>query len=317
MKRACLLLAFFALAVLVSSDAQAIFIDNGVSGAGRWEVDAQAGGESRIGYLTTSAYGTDNVLYDYYHYIDVGANGGAFRIGSTATSGPSLTGGGHVVSAGSFTGQNGTINWTSDSRIKAGDVLYLTTLEFSSTDPFGTTRLIQYLDEDVFSISFNNLVVLGTPGADDFQLLTIHSSYDAGVSHAATYNTATGMTYIGWAADEYWDLQQRITGSGQSYSIAGVVDTGSLSPMTDSRYPTDPAYGPEDITSAIAFDLDPSATFASVILSLGGAPEGQPPPPPPPPPPDVIPEPGSVVVWGLLSLSCLGVVWCRRRRRNA
>jgi hypothetical protein len=316
MRRACVLLALFALAVLFAGQADAVYIDNGVVGTGRWQVDVLAGGESRVGNLTAS-FGTDNVLYDYYHYIDVGADGGAFRIGGTASSGPTLTAG-HVTSAGSFTGQNGTINWTANSSIPAGDVLYLTTVEFSSSDPFGTARLIQYLDEDVFSISNNNLVVLGTPGADDFQLLTIHSSLNAGVSHAATYNTATGMTYVGWAADEFSDLRTAITGGGASYSIAGVVDTSDLPPITDSRYPGDPAYGPEDITSAIAFDLDPNATFASVILSLGGSPEGEPPPPPPPPPPPgPVPEPGSIAIWGLLGLSCLGVGWRRRRRTRA
>ena len=96
-----------------------------------------AGGESWEGNLTTS-FGSDNVLYEY-PLCDVGADGYAVPIGGSVTPGPTLMFGGRVVSAGSFPGENGTINWSSVSSIKAGDLLYLTTLEFRSSAHFGVS----------------------------------------------------------------------------------------------------------------------------------------------------------------------------------
>ena len=298
--------------------AQAIFVDNGVVGDGFWQVDVLAGGESRTGNLDpTGAQPTTDVIFDYFHYIDVGADGGGFRLSTTATLGPSGAGGtgGTVTSMGSFAGLNGTINWQASSTIGAGSDLYLTFLEFSSSQSFGNVRLIQYLDEDVLGVSDDRLIVVGTPGMDDFQLLTVDDDNNVGVSHAATYNTANGMTYIGWAADEFSDLRSAITGAGASYSIAGVVDTTSLTDLGvggDARYPGLQAYGPEDITSAIAFDFDPDATFASVILSLGGSPSGTP-TPPPEIPRGTVPEPTSVMLF-LLGLA--GVGFARQRARR-
>ncbi|MGQ9486765.1 MAG: PEP-CTERM sorting domain-containing protein [Armatimonadota bacterium] len=71
-----------------------------------------------------------------------------------------------------------------------------------------------------------------------------------------------------------------------------MVDTGDLPPIVDPRYPGSPAYGPRDITTAFASDLDPNATTASLIFALGGSPSGQPPIPP-------IPEPGTISLLGV------------------
>lgn len=290
-----------AMVASLATAAEAVFINNGVVGDGRWEVDALAGGESRTGNLDPTGSpggitGSTEIIFDYFHYVDVGANGGGVQLGNTTvTSGPTLTGPNQVTSTGSFAGANGTIQWTAVSSIAPGSPLYLTNLSFTSSAPFGTLRVIQYLDEDVVGVSDDHLIVIGTPGAADFQLLTIDDNLPIGVSHAAGYSTANSMTYIGWAADEFADLRTAITGSGATYTIAGVVDVTDLPPIVDPRFPTNPAFGPRDITSAIAFDVDPNATFASVLFSLGGAPEGT----PTPPPNGQVPEPGSLTLLAL------------------
>jgi hypothetical protein len=258
----------------------AINIDNGVVGDGFWQVDVQNGGDSFTGNLNpTGAIGNTEVIFEYYHMVDVGANGGGTPLSSTTITSPTaLSGPDEVSSAGSFAGQNGTINWSAVSSIAAGSPLYLTELTFTSSSPFGVVRLIQYLDEDVLGFSDDRLIVLGTPGADDFQLLTVDNIDNVGVSHAATYNTALGMDYIGWAARPYRQLLTAIEGAGAAYSIPGIV-TG-IPAIDDPRYSSSQEYGTLDITSAIAFDLDPLATSASVIFSLGGSPSGAPTPPP-------------------------------------
>jgi len=252
----------------------AIVIDNGVSGDGCWEVDVLDAGNSEDGAIDpTGPTGLINVIYEFYTYADPGADGSAMNLDTNVTTPAFLSGSNEVTSEGNFAGPNGTINWTSVGSILPGSLIYNVTLSFTSSQPFGTVRVINYLDEDVLGSGDDVLVVFGTPGADDFQLLTVDQNNDVGVAQAAGYSSATWMTYIGWAADEFSDLRSAITGAGASYSIAGVIDTVDLPPYSDPRYPANDAYGPEDITTALAFDLDPTATSATVIFSLGGSPD--------------------------------------------
>jgi len=282
-----------------------IFIDNGISGDGFWQVRSSEGGTTTTAFLDPTGSpagisGKTQIIFQYFHFVDVGADGGGEILHNTTITTPAnLTGLNEVTSAGLFEGENGTISWTAVSFIEPGSPLYLTELTFTSDNPFGPVRLIQYLDEDVEGSTDDVLIPIGTPGADDFQLLTLDDNIPIGVSHSSTYNTAVGMTYIGWAADRFNDLRNTIGGAGVIYSIPGEVDTTDLPEIIggDSRFPGLPAFGPADISSAIAFDLDPEATFASVILALGGSLAGEPPPGPTPTTPQCTPPPSGLVSW--------------------
>lgn len=282
-----------------------IFIDNGISGDGFWQVRSSEGGTTTTAFLDPTGSpagisGKTQIIFQYFNFVDVGADGGGEILHNTTITTPAnLTGLNEVTSAGLFEGENGTISWTAVSFIEPGSPLYLTELTFTSDNPFGPVRLIQYLDEDVEGSTDDVLIPIGTPGADDFQLLTLDDNIPIGVSHSSTYNTAVGMTYIGWAADKFNDLRNTIGGAGVTYSIPGEVDTTDLPEIIggDSRFPGLPAFGPADISSAIAFDLDPEATFASVILALGGSLAGEPPPGPTPTTPQCTPPPSGLVSW--------------------
>jgi len=292
-KKPMIIIASALLVICMTLPVSAVEISNGISGDGAWQVDVLSGGESRAGFLDpTGSLAATDVIYDYFHYIDVGGNGGGFRLEMGT---PVLTGPNTVSSSGSFAGQNGAVDWTAESTIGPGSSLYITELNFTSENPFGNIQLIQYLDEDVLGADNDNLIVLGTPGAADFQLLTVDGDENVGVSHAATYDSPIGMTYEGWAAMPFSSLRSAITGAGASYSVAGEI-TG-ISSITDPRYPGSPAYGSLDITSAIAFNFDPEATYASTIFSLGGSPDGTP-SPPLPPPDNSIPEPATMLLLG-------------------
>jgi hypothetical protein len=285
----------------------AALIDNGIVGDGRWEVDVLAGGESRTGNLNpVGAIGNTDVLFDYFHYVQVG-NGNGTRLSATnVTQAPTLSGANQMTSQGSFNGENGLVNWTAVSSIAPGSPIYLTQITFSSLQPFGVLRLIQYLDEDVFNVSDDNLIVFGTSGQAGFELLTVDGANAVGVSQSAGFATAQNMTYLGWAADEFADLRTAIQNGTASFSVAGTVDLGDLPAIADPRFPGRPAFGPSDVTSAIAFALDPNAMSGSVSLALGGSPRGGPVITP------VIPEPGT---FSLMALAAAAALVTRKLRK--
>lgn len=295
--------------IFITSFAHAVTIDNGITGDGFWSVDVLDAGDTRNGTLDPAgAQGQTDVVFDLFTYVDIGADGGANRLSDFTDSSATLSGSNQVTSSGTFNGPNGAINWTAVSSIAPGSPIYNAVLSFNSTAPFGTIRLINYFDEDVLGVSDDVLVVIGTPGTSDFQLLTIDDDQNTGVSHIASYVAATGMSYVGWAADEFSDLRNDITGSGTSYSIAGNVDTISLPPYNDTRFPTNSAYGPQDITNAFAFDFDPTATSGTVTFSLASSPDGNIPDP-------VVQNIPAVGPLGLLAMLS-GLLWFGRRRVN-
>lgn len=278
-------------AVWLANPATALSIDNGIAGDGRWVVDVWNGGSTRDGTIDPAGPdGLTDVVFDYFHYVDVGADGGAISLDATnVTTTATLIAPNTVRSAGWFLNQSGDrVDWVATSWIDPGSQVYQTRLDFTTSGIFGAIRVISYLDEDVYGYGNDNLIVLGS-GAN-VQLLTLDSSKNVGVAQAV--QGLSNVQYLGWAADKYSHLRDAIRGSGASYSIAGIVDTADLPPITDPRYPGLPAYGPRDITTAFAFDLAPGQSSASLIFALGGSPSGQPPMP-------VIPEPGTMTLLGV------------------
>jgi len=254
-----------------------VVIDNGVSGDGAWEVEVGAGGDTEFGELDAVGFEPENLVYEFFTYVDDGADG-SFEplIATSISSSPTETGPGEVTSSGSFTGPNGTINWTAVATIPQGETIYEVTITFTSSSPFGNVRVINYFDQDVFGVSDDVLILLGTPGQADFQMLTLDDTDDVGIGHFADYFPGGDAIYLGFAADEYDDLQEAIEDGSATFSIDGVIDTTSLSPTTDSRFPSADVYGPADITGAYGFELDPTSTEATLAFALGGSISGDP-----------------------------------------
>jgi hypothetical protein len=247
-----------------------VTIDNGIPGDGRLEVvSGRAGETSTVNIDPTGPPPLQDIMFELNHYVDVGADGGAVQLGNTTiTREPTVTGPGQVTSAGTFLGSNdgNTISWTAVATIPAGSSKYVTTITFSSTRAFGSTRLIQYADIDVNPLGSNDLVVLGTFNQPNFQLVTVQDPANGNIAFTQAQPQVTNANCVGWAAQPFADLRSAITGAGASYSPAGAVV--SLNQTTDSRFPGSPAFGPADITIAIACDLNPNATSATVILTV-------------------------------------------------
>jgi len=296
----------FATAVLISlfgahAGAQ-VTINNGITGDGFWEVVSEDAGDSRTGRIDpVGALGPTDVIFRLEtEYSSVTGSG---NLSDNTTTPATLTGSGEVTSSGTFLGANGTINWSATAAIAPGSALYTVRFDFDSSSPFGDTRIVNYFDQDVLGSGGDIVVVNGTPGQNDFQLLTVDSGADVGVALAADYNGTANMTWAGWAA-------MSCCGAPSTFSISGESD---LTTFTDPRFPANDAYGPADVTTSFAWDFNPSATTASMTMSIGASPDGAPPPPPisgPSAPPTPVPTLGSL--W-LLSLSIL-LGWLGRSR---
>lgn len=264
------ILSLVALSVCLTP-AMAISINNGKIGDGAWSVDVLDGGSSFTGEINpVGPIGPEDVVSEFSIFVDTGADGSGVKINNTnVTTTAFFSGLREVTSEGNFAGPNGTIEWKSVGSILRGTHVYNVELTFTSTNPFGIVRVISYLDSDVRSIVDNDILVkIGIPGTDKFGLLTIDKDDNVGVAQSAGFNSAENITFKGWAASNFKDLKDLIEGTGASYSLPGII-TG-LPPFVDPRFPGIDAFGPEDITSALAFDLSPDATQASVVFSLIG-----------------------------------------------
>lgn len=271
-----------------------VTLNNGVSGVGRWEVIVDNAASSSTGNIM-HAGGTNDVIYSHRNSVIIGSGGPVALVGTTTTQTTSNAAG-QAQSGGSFSGQNGSIAWTATSWINPGSAVLTTQFDFTSSDPFGSVRFFNYLDEDVISAGANNLIVFGTAPANDLQLLTVHNTQNVGVAQAANYQPA-GATFAGWGAHVY------ATGHDYDISLSGST-TAPLLSGGDPRYAGQLAFGSVDIISVLGFDLNPNAKSASITLSLGGSPTGA------PIPTTAAPEPGSIV---LLSTGLAGAAVLRRK----
>ncbi|HJN11945.1 MAG TPA: pre-peptidase C-terminal domain-containing protein [Pirellulaceae bacterium] len=257
-----------------------LLVDNDVlvNMSGHFEAQPTAGGN--ISFLgggsgvtvqgTTMLAVNQDFIFEFMNYIDVGNAGAAINLGaSTITQQPTLVSDDVVVSRGSFSGANGTVNWTAETSFRDGVAVLFNELTFDSTAAFGALQFISYLDEDIQGISDDFLYPSGTPGDADFRAFTLDGPQRFGFSHGGFYFAGpehVNATYDGWAADQFNQLQTAITGAGTTYSIPGNIDTTSLPPFIDPALGQ--VYGPRDVTTAFAWTLDPTATTATVTSFL-------------------------------------------------
>ena len=151
-------------------------IDNDVDATipGHFEVRPGTGGQIVASGVTaqgnTQLFQNRDFVFEFVNYIDVGSDGGAVNLGSTnITMQPTLVSADLVVSEGNFQGANGTVNWRVETYLNNGDPRVNNKVYLTSDQPLGNIRLINYLDEDVMSISDDILWLTGTPGEADFR----------------------------------------------------------------------------------------------------------------------------------------------------
>ena len=252
-----------------------ILIDNDVAPdfPGFFEFQPTAGGDSLIARTTvqgaTQVFALQDSLFEYSHWIDVGADGNAVRLSSTTiTQQPTLVADDRVRSAGNFAGENGTVNWVMEQFFEDGRTDLVSELSFSSDSPLGEIRVINYYDPVIGTDAGDILFTEGTPGQNDFRLTILDGPEEIGFRQYGTFEAGPGLVnaaYEGWIADDFPDL---IT--APEFNLAflpdGTVDAG-VGLLNDPRFPQ-PNYGPGILTSALAWQVNDAATSSFVTTNL-------------------------------------------------
>lgn len=286
------------LVLLATSTASAVVIDNGIAAGtlGHWSVDVLTGGESRSADITASRLAsgdiaTEDVLFDYFSYVDVG--GGGFRLSGSAPVLDVMTG--VVSSAGSFVGSGGnTILWSVESDIAPGGSIFQNTFTFEAeTGELGDIRFFQYLDEDIEGVGDDVFFTRGSLAGLDLELFTVDDTEVYGVSHSGALDGSQGLAnamFAGWAGSTFDNMRPAIAGGTQNVAPGGVI-SGTLPPLVHPEVGA--SWGPRDIVSVMAWDVTSSATAATIITTLGGVPDIT------QIPPGEAPEPGTTALLGL------------------
>jgi hypothetical protein len=251
------------------------------------------------------------MLFEYLSYVDPGNDGGAVRL-STGT--PVITGEDQASSSGSFVGANGTISWSVTSSIPNGGDTMTSVLTFSAEGgtTLGDLRFYQYLDADVLVLSDDIFFTRGSARGGDLNLYTLDATLDptvdpselVGLAQGGAYSSAQGLSnasFAGWAAGPFGSLRPLIEGTGLAVSPTGnnLIQDVYIDPILGR------VFGPTDVSTALAWDLDPTATSAVLITTLVAVPSLSNVPPQP------VPVPGT---GALLAIGLTGLGFHRRRR---
>lgn len=265
--KAHLIILTLSLAVLQSFG---IIISNGVPAGtvGYFAVDIGNGAQSHSGWIGTGTnLGDVEFIYDYFPYYSITGGGGTLFSGA-----PVPTGSNTLLTTGVFSGPNGMVNYQCVSYIPTNEMVLIQTWTFSSTNPFGNIRFMQYLDEDVFSVNDDVLVPLGSYFDNDLELYTIDDATRIGTFQSIYSNDERNVSWAGWSADKYSDLKSYIQTGTAIFAPGGFIETNNLPPISGT---SPQEYGKNDVTSAVAYDLNSNAFRAILTVVLGGTPVAQ------------------------------------------
>ncbi len=257
-------------------------IDNDVLVSNRGYFEATVGNGNDVSFLTGSGVTVENLatgqllinqnyIFEYLTYVRVGTTVTSLSA-TTITQPATLVADDVVESRGTFAGANGLVSWTARSYFLDGVATLFTslTMDAAAGTTLGDVRVISFLDEDVVSASDDVLYTVGTPGQADFRVFTIDGPFRVGFSHGGFYSNdglnQQNATYVGWAANQFPALQAAITGNTANFTIPGTINALALPANPDPTFGT--VFGPNDITTAFAWDVDTTATSSQVTSFL-------------------------------------------------
>ncbi|KAA5544554.1 hypothetical protein FYK55_09550 [Roseiconus nitratireducens] len=251
-------------------------IDNDVDSMtpGSFSYQPGAGGDAQIARTTvqglTQVFQDQNSLFEYSHWIDVGADGGAVRLSTTnITTQPTLIADDRVISEGNFQGENGLINWRVEQYFVDGQTDLVSELSFDSDQPLGNLRVINYYDPVIGTDLGDVLFTEGTPGLNDFRLTILDAPEEIGFRQYGTFEAGPGLVnanYEGWIADSWPNL------IGANPFNAAFVPQGTINlanaPLLNAPQFPQPNYGTGILTSAMAWTVDTASSESLVTTNL-------------------------------------------------
>ena len=240
-------------------------IDNDVATTTPGFFNYQPGpGGNHISALTTvqgltQVFESQNSLFDYGFFVDVGSDGGAVNLDTTTIiDQPTLIADDRVSSSGSFAGENGLVNWEVVQFFENGGVDLISEIRFTSATALGDIRFINYYDPIIGTDAGDNIFTEGIPGQDDFRLTILDSPEEIGFRQFGKFEPGDGLenaTYEGFIVDLF---PQLITPPvfDLPFIPTGTIDTVDVPLQNDPRFPL-PNFGPGIITSALGWQVNP------------------------------------------------------------
>ncbi len=282
-----------AVAILfVASSVTAGTITNGVAvgTVGHFSLDLDAGSESVLGntskltWSTSADQGTEEFVFGLYSYVDIGGLN-AFQLGDTVGLSTNLATDPDVfTSTGTFTGSEGNIiDWIATSSIPSNSQKMISTFQFTarnhddgSAGSLGTLNFTRYFDEDLLALDSNLLDPSGAAADGTLQLFVFDEDADIGVSQSGAYSGQWGLVnadFLGWAADDAGDLRDVVIYNEAKFSPTGVIGSG-LTKVSHPRLSGRDVWR-GDVSTALFYDVDATASSATIVTMLGGLPEGR------------------------------------------
>jgi len=273
-------LGVFLLSVPLGTNAvETVEISNGVPAGtvGSYRVDVETGGGIRTVFVTAERFASNDIvdreiLRNYYTFADPGIDGSGDRlVGSPPVPDPNNPN--IVTSSGTVSGANqNVISWTARSSIAPGAQVLTNTYTFiAATGVLGPLRVLRHLDKNTESTSNYVFSHTGSAVGGDLELFTFDNTEVFGLSHSGTLLPGTELqnaSFAGWAADHFDNIITSIFTTGQPVSPAGIIAN-----LPSFQHPQlGPVFGPEDIVSVLAWDVDPNATTAVITTSLRAIP---------------------------------------------
>ena len=256
-------------------------IDNDVltSSPGAFAAQPTAGGDASASSVTVQSQNAillnQDFIGQFLNYVDVGRDGQAVNLANTnITLPPTLIANDAVASEGNFVvGQTvedqQTIEWRVETSFENGNPTLFNKVTFSSDEPLGSIRLINMFDGDILGNGGDLLLPRGEIGTSDFRAFTLDDQHRIGFGHGGILEKGPDFqnsTFAGWSSDLAADLTADILGPGGAYSVGGNIDQIDL--LQDDDPDLGQVYGPADVGTAFAWDVNASATEATMTSFL-------------------------------------------------
>ena len=267
--------------------ARALSVSNGLEqgrDAGAFEVQVERGRTLSAQFTGVDADENLTALSGgLFSQAAVGFGGATAELAELSSDLNTVLVGETLISRGSFSGVNGNpIDWSVELSLPFGGRNLFRTYRFDAREgSLGSLEFFEVTDADVDSFTNNQFLSFNRPGTDLVELVTFNADIPVGLTQAGETDplrfTGVGArlenaTYTGFAAGRSGVVSSLVNDGTQPFSRSGVIDETVLVPST-SRFIQGEVFGPEDVSTALAYRLDADADSAIITTYLSIVPD--------------------------------------------